>query len=108
MLIGYARTSTVDQKAGLEAQVRDLRAAGAKKVFSEQVSSVAQRDTLKACLDYLREGDALVVTKPDRLAGRPRRCWRSRRICRSAASAWSCCRWVARSWTPGTRPASSC
>ena len=68
MLIGYARTSTVDQKAGLEAQVRDLRAAGAKKVFSEQVSSVAQRDTLKACLDYLREGDALVVTKPDRLA----------------------------------------
>src|SRR6478735_7740317 len=68
MLIGYARTSTVDQKAGLEAQVRDLRAAGAKKVFSEQVASVAQRDTLKRCLEYLREGDALVVTKPDRLA----------------------------------------
>jgi len=68
MLIGYARTSTVDQKAGLDAQARDLCAAGAEKVFSEQVSSVAQRDTLKACLDYLREGDALVVTKPDRLA----------------------------------------
>ena len=68
MLIGCARTSTVDQKAGLEAQVRDLRAAGAEKVCREQVSSVAQRDALKRCLDYLREGDALVVTKPDRLA----------------------------------------
>jgi DNA invertase Pin-like site-specific DNA recombinase len=35
MLIGYARTSTADQKAGLPAQDRDLRAAGAEKVFSE-------------------------------------------------------------------------
>jgi DNA invertase Pin-like site-specific DNA recombinase len=68
MLIGYARTSTTDQKAGLDAQDRDLRAAGAKKVFAEQVSSIAQRNGLKTCLEFLREGDALVVTKPDRLA----------------------------------------
>lgn len=68
MLVGYARTSTADQRAGLEAQERDLRAAGATKVFSEQVSGVAQRAALKACLEFLREGDALVVTKPDRLA----------------------------------------
>lgn len=68
MLIGYARTSTADQKAGLEAQERDLRAAGCAKLFAEQVSSVAQRATLKACLEFLREGDVLVVTKPDRLA----------------------------------------
>jgi len=68
MLIGYARTSTVDQKAGLAAQERDLRAAGAEKVWAEQVSSVAQRAALAACLEFLREGDALVVTKPDRLA----------------------------------------
>src|SRR3954463_6587409 len=68
MLVGYARTSTEDQKAGLEAQERDLKAAGCEKVFAEQVSSVAQRDRLKACLDFIREGDALVVTKPDRLA----------------------------------------
>ncbi len=40
MLVGYARTSTVDQKAGLEAQRRDLAAAGAEKLFAEQVSSV--------------------------------------------------------------------
>jgi DNA invertase Pin-like site-specific DNA recombinase len=68
MLVGYARTSTTDQQAGLEAQERDLRAAGAEKVFSERVSSVAKRDALGACLEFLREGDALVVTKPDRLA----------------------------------------
>jgi DNA invertase Pin-like site-specific DNA recombinase len=68
MLIGYARTSTVDQKAGLEAQERDLRTAGAEKVFAEQVSSIGQRAQLDAALAFLREGDALVVTKPDRLA----------------------------------------
>ncbi len=68
MLVGYARTSTADQKAGLAAQERDLQAAGADKVFAEQVSSVAQRAGLKVCLEFLREGDALVVTKPDRLA----------------------------------------
>jgi DNA invertase Pin-like site-specific DNA recombinase len=68
MIIGYARTSTTDQAAGLAAQERDLKGAGAEKVFSEQVSSVAKRDRLKECLDFLREGDALMVTKPDRLA----------------------------------------
>jgi DNA invertase Pin-like site-specific DNA recombinase len=68
MLVGYARTSTFDQKAGLAAQERDLVAASAEKIFSEQVSSVAQRAVLKACLNFLREGDALMVTKPDRLA----------------------------------------
>jgi len=68
MLVGYARTSTADQKAGLSAQDRDLRTAGAEKVFSDQVSSVGQRASLKACLEFLRKGDALVVTKPDRLA----------------------------------------
>jgi DNA invertase Pin-like site-specific DNA recombinase len=68
MLIGYARTSTTDQRAGLEAQERDLRAAGAEKVFAEQVSSVATRPKLAECLAYLRDGDALIVTKPDRLA----------------------------------------
>jgi DNA invertase Pin-like site-specific DNA recombinase len=68
MLVGYARTSTTDQKAGLAAQERDLRAAGCEKVFAEQVSSVAQRDKLQTCLNFVREGDVLVVTKPDRLA----------------------------------------
>ena len=68
MLVGYGRTSTAEQEAGLEAQERDLRAAGCDKVFSERVSSVATRPQLTAALAFLRDGDALVVTKPDRLA----------------------------------------
>ncbi|MBC9206825.1 recombinase family protein [Roseomonas aerophila] len=69
MLVGYARTSTVDQDAGLAAQVRDLEAAGCEKVFAEKVSSVAtQRPQLASALDFLREGDTLVIAKPDRLA----------------------------------------
>jgi DNA invertase Pin-like site-specific DNA recombinase len=42
MLIGYARTSSLGQVAGLEAQERELRAAGCDKIFGVQVSSVAQ------------------------------------------------------------------
>lgn len=68
MIVGYARTSTTDQNAGLAAQERDLRAAGADKVYAEQVSSIAQRAKLAECLSFMREGDALCVTKPDRLA----------------------------------------
>lgn len=68
MLVGYARTSTAEQRAGLSAQLRDLKASGAEKVFAEQVSSVAERSELVAALDFVREGDMLLVTKLDRLA----------------------------------------
>ena len=68
MRIAYARVSTFEQQAGLEAQLRDLRAAGCEKIFHEQVSSVEKRPQLEACLDFVREGDTLVVTKLDRLA----------------------------------------
>jgi DNA invertase Pin-like site-specific DNA recombinase len=68
MKIGYARTSTVEQIAGLDAQDGELRAAGVEKVFSERVSSVAKREQLEAALDFCRQGDLLVVTKLDRLA----------------------------------------
>lgn len=68
-IIGYARTSTLDQTYGLSAQLRDLDAAGCEKVFQEQVSSVdKQRPELARALDYAREGDVFVVTKLDRLA----------------------------------------
>ena len=67
-LIGYARTSTTDQQAGLEAQLRDLKEAGCRKVFSEQASAVGERPQLEATLDYAREGDTVCVTKLDRLA----------------------------------------
>jgi DNA invertase Pin-like site-specific DNA recombinase len=68
MKVGYARTSTLDQLAGFEAQVKELKGAGCKKVFREQVSSAGKRKELDAALDYLRECDTLVVTKLDRLA----------------------------------------
>ena len=68
MLVGYARTSSLAQVAGLEAQERELRGAGCDKIFREQLSSVAQREQLELALDYVREGDTLTVTKLDRLA----------------------------------------
>jgi DNA invertase Pin-like site-specific DNA recombinase len=66
--VGYCRTSTLEQQAGLDAQVRDLNAAGCVKIFGEQVSAVAKRPHLEAALDFIREGDSLIVTKLDRLA----------------------------------------
>src|ERR1700687_4444432 len=68
MIVGYARTSSLGQIAGLEAQEHDLRAVGCDKIFREQVSSVAERQQLAAALDYVRDGDSFTVTKLDRLA----------------------------------------
>lgn len=68
-LVGYARTSTIEQEAGLEAQVAELQSLGCTKVFAEHVSSVDdQRPELRAALDWCREGDTFIVTRPDRLA----------------------------------------
>jgi DNA invertase Pin-like site-specific DNA recombinase len=69
MIVGYARTSTVEQEAGFEAQKRDLETTGCTKLFAEQLSSVdARRPQLEAALEFVREGDVFVVTKLDRLA----------------------------------------
>jgi DNA invertase Pin-like site-specific DNA recombinase len=68
MKIGYGRTSTVEQVAGLDAQERQLRAAGADKVFTERVSSLAKRAQLEAAIEFCRDSDVLVVAKLDRLA----------------------------------------
>jgi len=67
MIVGYARTSTLEQVAGFEAQLKELKAAGCEKLFREQVSSVAVRAQLQAALEFVREGDILVATKLDRL-----------------------------------------
>jgi DNA invertase Pin-like site-specific DNA recombinase len=67
-IVGYARTSTAEQDAGLEGQRRDLLAAGCTRTFEEKVSSVAPRTKLTEALAWVRAGDALVVTKIDRLA----------------------------------------
>ena len=68
MLVGYARTSTVEQQAGFEAQLVELNNYGCERVYKEQVSSVATRQQLDSAIDMLRSGDKLVVTKLDRLA----------------------------------------
>ncbi len=68
-LVGYARTSTSDQVAGLESQIADLKAAGCTRIFAEHVSAVDRhRPELEAALDWLRGGDTFIITKPDRLA----------------------------------------
>jgi DNA invertase Pin-like site-specific DNA recombinase len=68
MLVGYARVSSTGQS--LDVQLEQLRAAGAEKVFEEKASgrSANGRPELAACLDYVREGDTLIVTRLDRLA----------------------------------------
>jgi DNA invertase Pin-like site-specific DNA recombinase len=63
--VGYARVSSTGQD--LTVQLEKL--ASCDKVFKEKRSGVdAGRPALKACLEYLREGDTLLVTKLDRLA----------------------------------------
>ena len=63
--VGYIRTSKKDQNP--ELQRRDLLAAGCEKIFEEQISSrKADRPQLRAALEYVRKGDALVVWKLDR------------------------------------------
>jgi DNA invertase Pin-like site-specific DNA recombinase len=67
MIYGYARVSTNDQDTA--AQVEALTAAGAAKVFRENVSgATADRPQLKKVLAALDAGDVLLVTRIDRLA----------------------------------------
>jgi DNA invertase Pin-like site-specific DNA recombinase len=68
MLVGYSRSSTVEQKAGLIAQHEALKAVGCERTFSEQVSSVGKREQLEAAIAFARDGDTFVVTRLDRLA----------------------------------------
>jgi DNA invertase Pin-like site-specific DNA recombinase len=65
--VGYARVSSTGQD--LAVQLEKLEGASCDKVFKEKRSGVdAGRPELKRCLEYLREGDTLLVTKIDRLA----------------------------------------
>ncbi|HHQ4530706.1 MULTISPECIES: recombinase family protein [Aeromonas] len=64
-LVGYARVSTGGQS--LEVQLRAL--AECNKVFQEKVSGASDdRPQLTLLLDYVKEGDVVMVTKLDRLA----------------------------------------
>jgi len=68
VLVGYARVSTLDQDHTLQSE--RLEVAGCEKIFSEKKSGTTKkgRTALADCLDYMREGDTLVITKIDRLA----------------------------------------
>ena len=64
--IGYARVSTRDQS--LDSQIDALENFGCERIFSEKASGRKTRRTeLDKCLDYLRDGDTLVIYKLDRL-----------------------------------------
>ena len=64
-LVGYARVSSVGQS--LDIQLEKL--AHCNKVFQEKKSGTSdKRPRLQECLEYVREGDTLVITKLDRLA----------------------------------------
>lgn len=65
--IGYARVSTTGQT--LDVQLAMLKDAGCEKVYAEKKSGLdGKRPELMRCIDYVREGDTLLVTKLDRLA----------------------------------------
>lgn len=65
--VGYARVSSVDQS--LTIQLDKLSTHGCDKIYQEKHSGTTdERPQLKNCLDYVREGDTLIVTKLDRLA----------------------------------------
>jgi DNA invertase Pin-like site-specific DNA recombinase len=65
-VIGYARTSTADQTAGLADQIAALKVALCHKIVVEETSAVAQRPKLDSVLYFLSPGDVLTVTKLDR------------------------------------------
>src|SRR3984893_18604240 len=67
MIYGYARVSTDGQS--LDAQVKQLRAAGAEKVFRETANGArTDRAQLRRVIGQLEKGDVLTVTRLDRLA----------------------------------------
>lgn len=64
-MVGYARVSSVGQS--LDVQLDKLK--DCQKIFQEKKSAAGgKRPQLAACLEYVREGDTLVVTRLDRLA----------------------------------------
>lgn len=69
MRIGYARTSTNNQKYSLEDQVEKLTNSGCEKIFSEEISSVSStRPEFDKVIEFTREGDTLIVTTLSRFA----------------------------------------
>ena len=69
MLIGYARTSTSNQKYSLDDQIEKLTSKGCEKIFSEEISSASSNCfEFEKSLEFGRDGDTLVVTALNRFA----------------------------------------
>ena len=67
--VGYARVSTIDQDPAL--QLDALAAVKCGKVFEDRASGArADRAGLRSALEYVRDGDVLIVWKLDRLGSR--------------------------------------
>ena len=67
MKVGYARVSSKDQK--LERQFEIFKSECVEKVFSEKMQGDnPERPALNEMLNFIREGDIVVVTELDRLA----------------------------------------
>ena len=66
-LVGYARVSSAGQD--LTVQIDKLTESGCSNIFQEKRSGLGgDRPELKRCIDYLRKGDTLIVTRADRLS----------------------------------------
>ena len=66
MLVGYARVSSTGQN--LQSQLEALEKAGCNKIFMEKKSGTKSynRPELQNALDFVRNGDTLIVTRLDR------------------------------------------
>ena len=84
MRIGYARQSTTNQKNGLENQISQLQKNKCEKIFSEEISSVAnKRPEFTKALEFCRESDTLLVTSLSRFARSISDLWKNLEIIQS-------------------------
>jgi DNA invertase Pin-like site-specific DNA recombinase len=96
--IGYTRVSTVSQT--FDQQNAALEAAGVTKTFSDTPAELphGRHPGLAALMEYVCEGDTVVVWKLDRLAATHCTSWRQSRLSLNVASPWY------RSLMASTRP----
>lgn len=66
---GYARCSTSDSKQDIDRQVRELKAAGATRIWMEyEHGDAAVKDQQEAMLEATKPGDTIIVSEVSRLA----------------------------------------
>lgn len=67
MLVGYVRVSSLDQNP--DRQLEELNALQVEKIFMDKLSGKnTERPELQKMLNFVREGDTLIVHSLDRLA----------------------------------------